>query len=84
MEQKKLIGKVTHYYTHLNVAIIELDDELDYGDMISIEGASTNIQQMADSMQIEHEPVKLAHKGDAIGLKVKDRVRPGDVVYKIE
>ena len=83
MEEKKLIGKVTHYYNKIGVAIVELQDDLQYGDEISIEGASTNIQQTVDSMQVEHEAVKSAHKGDAIGLKVKDAVRPGDVVYKI-
>lgn len=84
MQQKKLIGKVTHYYSKIYVAIVELDDDLQHGDEISIEGAQTNIQQIADSMQIEHEPVQMAHKGDAVGLKVKDKVRPGDVVYRIE
>ena len=84
MEEKKLIGKVTHYYNKIGVAIIELEDDLQYGDEISIEGTVTNIQQTVDSMQIEHDAVKNARKGDAIGLKVKDVVRPGDVVYKIE
>lgn len=84
MEEKKLVGKVTHYYNKIGVAIVELEDDLAYGDSISIEGATTNIQQTVDSMQIEHEPVKAAHKGDAVGLKVSDAVRPGDVVYKVE
>ena len=84
MEEKKLIGKVTHYYSKIGVAIIELDDEMQYGDEISIEGPVTDIQQVVDSMQIEHEPVKMAHKGDAVGLKVKDKVNPGDHVYRIE
>ena len=84
MEEKKLVGKVTHYYNKIGVAIVELEDDLQYGDEISIEGAVTNVQQTVDSMQVEHEAVKSAHRGDAIGLKVKDTVRPGDVVYKIE
>jgi len=84
MEEKKLIGKVTHYYSKIDVAIVELEDDLQQGDQISIEGATTNIQQTVDSMQIEHEAVKNAHRGDAIGLKVPDKVRPGDVVYKVE
>lgn len=83
MEEKKLIGKVTHYYSKIGVAIIELEDDLQHGDEISIEGPTTNIQQVVDSMQIEHQPVKLANKGDAVGLKVKDSVRPGDIVLKI-
>lgn len=81
--EKKLIGKITHYYTKLGVAIVELEDDLQQGDKISIEGATTNLQQVVDSMQIEHESVKIAHKGDSIGMRVPDRVRPGDVVYKV-
>lgn len=84
MEEKKLVGKITHYYSKIDVAIVELEGDLQVGDNISIEGTTTNIQQVIDSMQIEHEPVKIAHRGDAIGLKVKDKVRPGDVVYKVE
>ncbi|MBI2084333.1 MAG: translation elongation factor-like protein [Candidatus Aenigmarchaeota archaeon] len=83
MGEKKLVGKVTHYYGKLAVAIVELEDDLEYGDRISIEGPSTNIEQTVDSMQIEHNAVKIAHKGDAVGLKVSDKVRPGDNVYKI-
>ena len=84
MEEKKLIGKVTHYYSKIAVAIVELEDDLQQGDQISIEGATTNIQETVDSMQIGHEAVKNAHRGDAIGLKVPDKVRPGDNVYKVE
>ncbi len=83
MEEKKLVGKITHYYSKVGVAIVELEDDLQYGDEISIEGTTTNIQQTVDSMQIEHESVKSARRGDAIGLKVNDKVRPGDAVFKI-
>ncbi len=82
-EEKKLVGKVTHYYNKIGVAIVELEDDLQQGDRISIEGSTTNIQQTVDSMQVEHEPVKTARRGDAIGLKVPDAVRPGDNVYKV-
>lgn len=84
MEEKKLVGKITHYYSKIGVAIVELEDDLQQGDQISIEGATTNIQETVDSMQVEHESVKNARRGEAIGLKVPDKVRPGDVVYKIE
>ncbi len=53
------------------------------GEKILIEGATTNFEQTADSMQIEHKAVKEAKKGDSIGLKVKNRVREGDKVYKV-
>jgi putative protease len=53
------------------------------GDTISIEGNVTNFQQTVDSMEIEHKQIKTAKAGDAIGLKVKEKVREGDSVYKL-
>ncbi len=84
MAEKKLVGKVTHYFTKIGVAVVELEDTLRVGDEISIEGATTNFTQRVESMQIEHENVEEAKKGDSIGLKVIDRVREGDQVFKIE
>ena len=80
---KQLIGKVTHYFTKIGVAVIDLEAPLVVGDTISIEGATTNFTQKIDSIQIEHKNVDKAKKGDSIGLKVKDRVRGGDNVYKV-
>jgi len=82
--EKEKIGKVTHYFTEINVGVIELSEDLKVGDEISIEGATTDIQQPVDSMQIEHDDVEEASSGDAVGMKVKDRVREGDIVYKIK
>ena len=81
--EKKLIGEVTHFFTNLSVAVIHLADELKEGDEISIEGTTTNIQQTASSMQIDRKPVTVGKPGQDIGLKVVDRVREGDKVYKI-
>lgn len=81
--EKKLVGKVTHYFTKISVAVVELLDELKIGDRISIEGATTNFQQTVGSMQIEHKNVEVATAGQAIGLKVDQRVREGDAVYKL-
>jgi translation elongation factor EF-1alpha len=82
-QEKKLVGKVTHYYGKIGVAVVELSDELSVGDTISIEGKTTNFQQKVESMEIEHEQVKKAEAGDAIGLKVREKVREGDSVYKL-
>jgi putative protease len=82
-EEKKLIGKVTHYFTDIGVAVIELEDTLKVGDEISVEGATTNFTQKIESMQIEHKDVEEAKKGDSIGLKVVDKVREGDQVFKV-
>jgi translation elongation factor EF-1alpha len=81
--EKKLIGKVAHYFTKIGVGVIELSDELEVGDRISIEGMTTNLQQTVDSMQIEHENVERAGPRQSIGLKVEQRVREGDLVYKL-
>jgi len=82
-EEKKLVGKVTHYFTNIGVAVVELEDALKVGDEISIEGATTNFTQKVESMQIEHENVEEAKKGDSVGMKVIDRVREGDQVFKV-
>ena len=82
-EEKKLIGKITHYYSKIGVAVIELEDVLSVGDEISIEGAVTNVRQKVDSMQVEHENIETAGAGDSVGMKVTDKVRENDQVYKI-
>jgi len=81
--EKKLIGKISHYFTKIGVGVIELSDELKVGDRISIEGATTNVQQTVDSMEIEHENMQSAGAGQSIGMKVAQRVREGDLVYKL-
>jgi len=82
-EKKEMIGKITHFFTEISVAVIELTKPLKVGEKISIEGTTTKLQQKVDSMQIDRKPVSEAKKGDAIGMKVKDRVRENDIVYKV-
>lgn len=82
-EIKKRVGRVTHYYTKISVCIVELEDELRVGDEISIEGTTTNFRQTVESMEIEHRKVEVAKAGDSVGIKVKERAREGDIVYKI-
>lgn len=79
----KEVGAVTHYFTKISVAVVELSDTLSVGDKILIKGMTTNIEQTVNSMQIEHVNVEKAEAGQSIGLKVNDRVREGDTVYKI-
>ncbi len=83
MGEKKLVGKITHYFNKIGVAVVELSDELRVGDKISIEGPTTNFQQTVESMQIEHQNVQSAGAGQSIGLKVIQRVREKDQVYKL-
>lgn len=82
MEEKE-VGKITHYYGHLSVGIIELLDTLKTGDTIHIKGHSEDFTQAIDSMQIEHKDVPEAKAGDVIGVKVIQKVHPHDKVYKV-
>ena len=82
-EEGKLIGKITHYFSKIEVAVIELSDVLKVGDTIRIVGGATDFNQTVDSMEIEHEKVKEAKVGDSAGLKVAQKVREGYKVYKV-
>lgn len=77
------IGKVTHYFTKIGVAVVELSGDLKVGDEIRVKGATSDFKQKIKSMQIEHENIEEAEAGQSIGLKVKDHAREGDTVYKV-
>ena len=77
------VGVVKDYFAQIGVAGIDLEGTLRAGDTIHIQGHTTDLEQAVESMQIEHEQVAEAKKGDAIGIKVADRCRGGDVVYKV-
>jgi putative protease len=81
---EKVVGTVKHFYPKISVAVIEATDEIKVGDKIAIRGNTTNIEQVVESMEIEHQKVKVVKPGDSFGMKVIDRVREGDIVYKIE
>lgn len=80
----ELIGEVFTYFSHVSVAGIKLSGTLKVGDKIRIKGATTDFEIPVDSMQIERNPVEEAKAGDSIGIKVPDKVRGGDKVYKVE
>lgn len=80
---EKEIGKITHYYGHLDVGIIELTDTLKVGDSIHIKGHSEDFTQTVDSIQVEHASVVEAKAGESIGIKVANKVHPHDKVYKV-
>ena len=81
--QEQEIGKITHYYGNISVGIIELSDILKIGETIHIKGYSSDFNQGVDSMQIEHANVTEAKVGDSIGIKVAQKVHPGDKVFKV-
>ena len=79
----KEVGKATHFYDNISVAVIELSGTLKVGDTIAVRGHTTNFEQPVEQMQIEHKEVKSAKKGKSIGLKVQELVREHDTVYKL-
>jgi translation elongation factor EF-1alpha len=82
MKEFREVGKVAHFFTKINVAVIDVTDSLSVGDQIFIKGPTTDVEQTIDSMEIEHEKVKQAMAGQSVGMKVNGKVRESDVVYK--
>ncbi|MFC1646453.1 translation elongation factor-like protein [Candidatus Omnitrophota bacterium] len=81
--EEKLIGKITHYYGHLSVGIIELSDVLKVGDTIHIKGHTSDFTQQVSSMQIEHADAQEAKAKDFVGIKVDEKAHEHDSVYKV-
>jgi putative protease len=78
------IGEVSHYFGKIDVAAVKITSgTLSVGDTIRIKGKTTDLKQSVDSIQIEHDSVESAKVGDDIGIKVGDKVREGDEVFKI-
>jgi putative protease len=78
------IGVVRHYFDHINVAAIEITaGELNVRDTIHVKGHTSDFSTTVDSMQIEHESVQQAKVGDAIGIKVPEKAREHDKVFKV-
>ena len=77
------VGKVADFFAHPVVAGIELTAGLKVGDKIHIKGHTTDLEMTVGSMQIDNAAVEAAKAGDSIGVKVSERVRSGDTVYKI-
>ncbi len=83
MAEEEEIGRVTDYFAQIGVAGIDLTGKLKVGDTIRIGGHTTDLELVVESMQVEHEQVEAAGRGKKIGIKVQDRVRRGDRVYRV-
>ena len=83
MAEETVVGTVNDFFAHPVVAGIVLSGPLKVGDKIRIKGHTTDMEMTVGSMQINNANVTAAKKGDSIGVKVSDRVRAGDTVYKI-
>jgi translation elongation factor EF-1alpha len=82
MEGKR-IGEITHFYNNLSVAVINLKGKLSIGDTVHILGRTTDFRQEVTSMQIEHQAIEEAGPGSEIAMKVVQRVRRRDKVFKL-
>jgi translation elongation factor EF-1alpha len=82
MSEEK-IGTVSDFFARPVVAAIELTASLKVGDKIHFKGHTTDLEQVVDSMQIDNAAVEEANAGDSVGVKISDRVRKGDEVYKV-
>src|SRR5437870_11501476 len=83
-QERKKVGEVFHFYGNIGVAAIRLTDEgIAIGDTVQIQGPSTNLEQTVEALQIEHAVVSRAGPGQEVGMKVRDRVREKDFVYKL-
>lgn len=83
MEEKQ-IGAVDHFFDKISVAMIKLSDALNVGEKIHVKGKAADFTQDVTSMQIDRVPAQAAKTGDLISLKVDQKVRAGDAVYKAE
>lgn len=80
---EKEIGVVSSYFSHVGVAAIKLTGKLKVGDNVHIKGNTTDFETEINEIQIERDPVKEAKKGDHIGIKVTEKVRPNDKVFLV-
>lgn len=83
MAKEKQIGKITHYFGKIGVGVLELSKKLKVGETIRIVGGDRDFTQEVSSMQVEHENIEAAKKGEAVGLKLDELAKPGDIVYKV-
>jgi len=78
---EKEIGRITHYFPKISVAVVRLSGAIKVGDTIRIRGHSTDFAQKVESMQVEHKNIREASPGSEVGLKVDSAVKEGDTVY---
>jgi len=82
MEEKE-VGVIDHYFSNISVSMVKLSDALKVGDRIRIKGKSADFSQDVSSMQIDRVPAQEGKAGDLISIKVEQKVRQGDKMYKV-
>ena len=81
-QEGTVIGKVTHYYDHIGVGVLSLKSPLNVGDAIILKRGEQKFSQIVESLQIDHESVPKAGKGQEVGMKLKERIKEGALVMK--
>lgn len=76
------VGKIIHYYDKIGVAVVRLEGTLRVGDPIHVKGGASDFEQTVESMQLEHENVESGKKGQEVAVKLNEKAKEGDVVYK--
>jgi len=82
VKRAKPLGEITHFFGNISVAVVKIYAPLKVGDKICIEGRGQCFEQVVKSMQVEHDQVQSAKKGQEVGMKVAKPVKDGDLVYK--
>ena len=80
----KLLGTVTHYFGRLSVAVLDLKEPLMVKDLVAFRGATTDFEQEIESIQVDHQSIEVAGEDQEVAVKVKDKVRAGDSVYRVD
>lgn len=80
---QKPIGSVLHFYNHLKVAVVKFKQDMKVGAPVAFKGATTDFKGVISSIQVDHEPKKLAKKGAQVGIKVQKKVRQGDLIFPV-
>ena len=79
----KVIGEVTHYYSHLEVAIVKFNRKVKVGDTVRFKGHTSDFTETISHMQYDHKDIEEAKPGQEVGIKVSEKVRQGDKVYEV-
>jgi len=83
MTEEKHIGEVTHWYDKLGVAVLKLKSVLKIGDKIKVKHGEKEFEHQVDSMQVDHQPVESAKKGDEVAVKLAEKAKEGALIYKL-
>ena len=81
-KEEKPIGEVTHYYGKIGVAIVRFSKTVPQGTKVRFRGATTDFEQVIDSIELDHKKVSEAPKNKEVGIKVKEKVREGDKIFE--